>query len=138
MHFRGRVVVLTLALAAALAAPARASVIISEIMFNPAGSDNDSLGTDYTYTREWVELYNTDPAPIDVSGWRFGDALDNNWASPFPQGTVIGGNQTLIVSGARQFRWNQRGRGRPQSAGRHPGPCPLSGCRLAHRQRLGR
>jgi hypothetical protein len=76
-----------------------AAVIVSEIMFNPQGSDRDSTGSDYTFNREWTELYNTGSSPIDISGWQFGDSFDNNWASPFPAGTMIGPNQTLVVTG---------------------------------------
>ncbi|MBA3482142.1 MAG: lamin tail domain-containing protein [Pirellulales bacterium] len=78
---------------------ARAGVIISEIMFDPQLSDRDSIGADYTFNREWVELFNTGASAIDLGGWQFGDSLDNNWASPFPMGTVLGANQTLVVTG---------------------------------------
>jgi hypothetical protein len=74
-------------------------IIISEIMFNPQGSDNDSTGTNYTYSREWTELYNTGATSVDISGWQFGDSQDNNWASPFPTGTTIGAGQALVVTG---------------------------------------
>jgi len=82
------------------AAASPAAVIISEIMYNPQGDDNDSISTDYTFTREWIELYNASSASVDVSGWQFGDVQDNNWASPFPAGTVIPGNQALVITGS--------------------------------------
>ncbi|HEX6962680.1 MAG TPA: lamin tail domain-containing protein, partial [Lacipirellula sp.] len=80
-------------------APARASVVISEIMFNPQGSDRDSIGSSYTYNREWVELYNAGTTTQNLSGWQFGDAHDNNWASEFPAGTTLGPGQSLVVTG---------------------------------------
>lgn len=89
-----------LLLLATLAAPsASASVIITEIMFNPQNEDNDSASTDYTFTREWVELYNSGSTPQNLSGWQFGDALDNTWATPFPVGTMLNPGQTLVVTG---------------------------------------
>jgi len=92
-------------LLAALALPAAsacASVIITEIMFNPQGTDNDHL-TNPTTTREWVEIYNTGETTVDLSGWRFGDAADNNWATPFPTGTSLAPQQALVITGDAQY-----------------------------------
>lgn len=75
-----------------------AAVIISEIMHNPQGTDLDTSATPDIY-REWVELYNTGATSADLSGWSFGDSQDNNWASPFPAGTVLAPNQALVVTG---------------------------------------
>lgn len=86
-------------LAALADSSATASVIITEIMFNPQSADNDSTSTGYTFTREWVELYNAGSTPTDLSGWQFGDALDNTWATPFPAGTTLSPGQTLVVTG---------------------------------------
>ena len=73
---------------------ASAQVIISEIMYNPAGSD-----TGTGFNKEWLELYNTGPAAVDLTGWRIGDAQDNQWASAFPFGTSIAAGGTLVVTG---------------------------------------
>ncbi|MFO0788597.1 MAG: lamin tail domain-containing protein [Pirellulales bacterium] len=75
-----------------------AEVIISEIMYNPAGTDLDTTVTP-NLSREWVELYNTGTSAVDVSGWQFGDSQDGNWSTSFPSGTVIGANQTLVITG---------------------------------------
>ncbi len=48
-------------------ASVRGSVVISEILFNPA-SVYDSRG-------EWFEVVNTTDATIDLSGWTFGDEV---------------------------------------------------------------
>jgi hypothetical protein len=82
-----------------LQAKARAEIIISEIMFNPQGTDRDSTGADYTFNREWAELYNTGASAVDLSGWQYGDSADNNWASAFPAGTSIAPGQALVVTG---------------------------------------
>ncbi|MCC6491612.1 MAG: lamin tail domain-containing protein [Pirellulales bacterium] len=91
--------VATISICCCLASPAPAAVIISEIMYNPQGSDNDSASTNYTFTREWVELYNTGSTVADVSGWQFGDAADNTWATPLPTGTTLRPGQALVVTG---------------------------------------
>ncbi len=44
-------------------------VIVSEIMYNPAGSDDG---------REWVEAQNIGEASIDISGWRFFEGNANH------------------------------------------------------------
>lgn len=67
-------------------------------MYNPSGLDLDTSVTP-NISREWVELYNTGASAVDVSGWQFGDSQDGDWASPFPAGTTIGPNQTLVVTG---------------------------------------
>jgi hypothetical protein len=83
---------------AVLRPAARAEVIISEIMYDPAGTDNDITVTPQVH-REWVELYNTGASAVDLSGWQFGDSQDNQYASAFPTGTMIGPSQALIVTG---------------------------------------
>lgn len=77
---------------------ARAEVIISEIMYNPQGTDLDTTVTP-NISREWVELYNTGTSAVDIGGWQFGDSQDNQWATAFPAGTTIGANQALVVTG---------------------------------------
>lgn len=72
-------------------------VIISEIMYNPGGTDVQT-GTG-AFNKEWVELYNTTSQSIDLSGWSFGDAQDNTWASAFPTNTIIAPFQALVVTG---------------------------------------
>ncbi len=69
-------------------------MIISEIMYNPAGSDQSGA-----INREWVELYNTGATSVSLAGWQFGDSQDNTWANVFPAGTMIGANQALVVTG---------------------------------------
>jgi hypothetical protein len=73
---------------------ATAQVIISEIMYNPAGSD-----TGTGFNKEWFELYNTGATAVDLTGWAVGDSQDNNWASPFPFGTSIAPGAALVVTG---------------------------------------
>jgi hypothetical protein len=68
---------------------AMAAVIISEIMFEVAGSDDN---------REWVELYNTGNAAVDLSGWRLRDEdAGSQPGSPLPSGTSLGPKQALVL-----------------------------------------
>ena len=43
---------------------AHAQVVISEILYDPAGADQGN---------EWVELYNAGAAPVDLTKWTFSD-----------------------------------------------------------------
>ena len=73
----------------------RADVIISEIMYNPQGSDQSGA-----INREWVELYNTGDTPVNLNGWRFGDANDNQWANVFANNeAIIQPHQALVITG---------------------------------------
>jgi hypothetical protein len=75
-----------------------AEVIISELMYNPQGTDLDTTVTP-NISREWAEIYNTGASAVDISGWQFGDSQDNDWASPFPTGTSIASHQALVITG---------------------------------------
>lgn len=52
--------------------PASANVLINEIAW---------MGTDVSSTNEWIELYNSDANPIDISGWKI-DADDGSPSIP--------------------------------------------------------
>src|SRR3954470_19113242 len=91
-------VALMLVLVGAATTELRGEVIISEIMYNPQGTDLDTTVTP-NISREWAELYNTGSAAVDLTGWQFGDAHDNQWGSPFAAGTVLQPHQTLVVTG---------------------------------------
>jgi hypothetical protein len=77
---------------------ARAEVIISEIMYNPQGTDLDTSVMPTTY-REWAELYNTGDTAVNIGGWQFGDAADSQWATAFAANTMIQPHQALVVTG---------------------------------------
>lgn len=86
----------------ALAAPARAGLLISEVVFNEAGSDT---------TGEWIEIYNTGPDAIDLTNYKIGDEEVANPPLPaesggmwkFPAGATIPayGVQVIAVSGTK-------------------------------------
>ena len=62
------------------------TVVINEIMYNPAGP-NDGLG-------EWIELYNQLRVDMDISEWQLRGAVDFD----IPDGTVVPGNGHLVIA----------------------------------------
>ncbi len=77
---------------------ARAEVIITELMYNPDGTDLDTSVTPNIY-REWAEIFNTGNTAVNIGGWQFGDAADGQWADVFPANTMLQPNQALVVTG---------------------------------------
>lgn len=75
-----------------------ASVIISEIFYNPSGTDKDPAATP-PYDREWVEIYNTSSSPLDLSGWQLGNSASNRWTAPLPAGTTLAPGRPLVLTG---------------------------------------
>ncbi len=69
--------------------PPPASIVISELMYNPA-SDETAPGIG-----EWIEVVNTGTAATDLSGWLFDDEDATNWG-PIPNGTVLNPNQVAV------------------------------------------
>jgi len=67
--------------------PPPADVIINEIMHSPDTKAGQV---------EWVELYNRDNQPADLSEWLIADARDKPVS--IPSGTVISPNQFLILT----------------------------------------
>ncbi|HVK09061.1 MAG TPA: lamin tail domain-containing protein, partial [Gemmataceae bacterium] len=79
---------LWLALAVATTGPAqagRAAVVVNELFYN-APDDLDDL--------QWVEVYNTAGAPVDLGGW----TLDDGKVFTFPAETTLGGHSYLVVA----------------------------------------
>jgi hypothetical protein len=93
------VLLAALGLAVGFSAPvSQASVIISEVMYNPAGEDY-STTPGIQFNRQWIELYNSGATTIDVSGWRLGETFSGVFASAFPSGTTIAAGKALVVTG---------------------------------------
>lgn len=61
------------------------AIVINEIHYNP------DLKTDLV---EFIELYNTGPHDVDISGWRFCDGVDYT----FPQGTIFPADSYLVIA----------------------------------------
>jgi len=60
-------------------------VVINEIHHNP------DIKTELV---EFVELYNTGPADVDISGWHFCDGISYE----FPQGTILRAGEYVVVA----------------------------------------
>lgn len=105
-------VVLT-AVAAGLAAlavlgPAAAggSVVLNEVMADPAQDWSPTDGNEAydSLDDEWLEVYNTGPAAVDLAGWRLSDAV-GEWRYQF-QGVLAAGAH-LVVYGNEAYDWEE-------------------------------
>ena len=65
------------------------SIVISEIMFNPA-TDEGGPGSP-----EWIEVVNTGASAVDLGGWLFDDEDATNWGA-IPAGTILNPNQIAV------------------------------------------
>lgn len=75
---------------------AAGDLVINELMYDPSGTDNTS-------NAEWVEIYNTNAAEIDLSYFRFGIHETNRGRFEIPEGTKIPGNGYLILTGNKEL-----------------------------------
>ncbi len=64
---------------------ASASVIINEIFYNPPDENTNA---------EYIELYNPDPDPIDLTGYKFIKGIQYT----FPEGTILESKNYLILA----------------------------------------
>jgi hypothetical protein len=89
------------------AAPAGAAVFINELLPNPDGDDTGN---------EWVEIYNSGPGSVDMTGWAIDDAatIDNvSVRARIPEdldatcstNPVIGPGEFRIVKGVTAAPW---------------------------------
>jgi hypothetical protein len=80
-----------------IALPSRASLLISEILFNEVGSTADG---------EWIEIFNDTPSAIDLSNYKIGDEETSGQTSAteavfkFPAGASIAPGEVQVISGA--------------------------------------
>ena len=77
--------------------PITAQVVINEVSASNFSAYADNFGE----FEDWIELYNTTAAPVDVSGWYLSDNQTNPTLWPIPAGTIIGANarQVFFASG---------------------------------------
>lgn len=101
------------------AAAGRPTIVINEILYNPLSRDPND---------EFVELFNTTPNLVDLSGWRFVDGISYT----FPVGSVIPGNGYLVVARrAAQLRLNHPSLSTTLVVGDFSGSLSGSGERIA-------
>lgn len=74
-----------------------AQIIISEIMYDPDGSDSG---------REWVEIWNNGNEPVDLSGWKLFENDTNHKINPVVEAgdlVIPAGNYGVIVDNLEKF-----------------------------------
>ncbi len=83
-----------------LASSVQAGVVINEILYRPGAAypENPLL--------EFVELHNTDAAPVDISGWAFTSGI----AYTFPAATTIAAGGFVVVAGSPSLANSTYGR----------------------------
>ncbi|WP_197528969.1 lamin tail domain-containing protein [Aeoliella mucimassa] len=86
-------------------------IVISEIMYNPDGSDRDNTAG---FNREWVEVYNSGSQAVNLGGWQFADLYDNDYASLVPENTILQPGSALVLVGDAATFDAQWGTGLPR------------------------
>ncbi len=66
-----------------------ADVTISEIMYDPDGSDTN---------REWVEVYNDGASSVDMTSWKFVEADTNHGLTGYSGGMTLGAGEYGIIA----------------------------------------
>jgi hypothetical protein len=94
------------------AATGVASIIISEIMYNPQGTDVQTATP--AFNKEWVEIYNAGQSTVDLGGWRLEDVQDGEVATPLPLGTMLAPQTALVLTGDAATFDAQWGAGLPR------------------------
>ncbi|MEO8353872.1 MAG: lamin tail domain-containing protein, partial [Chthoniobacteraceae bacterium] len=89
-----RFLVLSVAIILGVLAPGtRAEPLVSEIMFHPAGvRENPAL--------EFIELYNPDPTPFDLTGAR----IDRGVTFAFPATSIPAGGRLVVAANVSAFQ----------------------------------
>ena len=79
------------------------SVVINELLANSTGGTSD-----------WIELYNTTDAAIDISGWFLSDDEENLQKYTIPAGTILAAQGYVVIDEAQGF--GQAGSAAPSEA----------------------
>lgn len=88
----------TAPLLSALALGCLSTSLNAQVVLNEVSAANWSGPTDAFGEREdWIELFNTSSAAVDLSGWFLSDSQTNNTKWPIPAGTTITANGRLMV-----------------------------------------
>ncbi|MCG8329865.1 MAG: lamin tail domain-containing protein [Chitinophagales bacterium] len=82
----------------------------AQVLINEYSASNLLSFTDsFLRTEDWIELYNTSNAPVDISGWHLSDKEDKPEKWEIPAGTIIPANGFLVFlcSGRDGFMNNE-------------------------------
>ena len=85
---------------------ARGSVVINEIMADPASDWSPSDGNEEygSLEDEWIEIFNAGAEPVDITGWRLRDAVsDSSWRYGF-EGVLESGD-FIVIYGNEAYDW---------------------------------
>ena len=79
--------------------PVRAAIIVNEVVYDDAGTDD----------REYVEIYNSGPNAVDISGWTVGgrDATTTNLSAAIPAATTLAAGGYYVVGNTAVANVNQ-------------------------------
>ena len=81
------------AIVSLLPALAHGQVLVNEV----SASNWTTIQDNFNRNEDWIELYNSGPAAVDLGGWYLSDSQNNNTKWQFPSGATIGGNGYLLV-----------------------------------------
>lgn len=75
----------------------QAEIMINEIMADNGGSYPNVAGE----AMDWLELYNPGATPVDLTGWRITDTVEDEWAKwkEIPAGTTVPAGGYLLLWG---------------------------------------
>jgi len=74
-----------------------ASSVSSQVVINEYSASNLRGFVDqHDKTEDWIELYNTSEASVNLSGWHLSDKESKPTKWQIPEGVVIGGNSHLV------------------------------------------
>ena len=76
------------------AVPARGQVALSEVMFDPSGSE---------FADEFIEVHNLSDRAVDLAGWRVGDEAETDEIVPRGGGLLLPGGAFGLILDADYF-----------------------------------
>ena len=78
----------------------RAEVVLSEFL----ASNKGGLADGFNDTPDWIELQNTGPAAVDLSGWHLTDDLSDFAKWTFPAETLGAGKFLVVFASGRDLQ----------------------------------
>jgi len=98
---RIQMVFLAVAILMVAAGRGRSDVLLNEILADPASDWNGDTNVS-SRDDEWVEIVNTGPGTVDLSGYRLA-GLDGSWRYAFHG--LLGEGQVHVIYGSESYAW---------------------------------